>query len=316
MDRILLMRSFVEVARSESFADAGRSLGMSGSLVGRHVRELERQISTQLVVRTNQNVTLTETGERYATFARRILSEIDEEDAKLHDLRELPSGPLSIVCPKWIGSLDVGDALAAFVMKYPMINVRFEVGGMSERPHDFLDKGFDVAIATRQVRDSRVMIRKIADLQFLVIASPSYALKSGLPQSPDEVLRHDCLIHSNYPVWHIRDDARIHKLKVTHPVYVTNSYLTLYKAAAAGRGLAMVPRGSALADIRRHTLVEVLPALEVPTRSVYAIYSPGRYTLARVTVFLDFFVEWFREHPLLADRSETQDGEMSSSDTH
>ena len=100
-----------------------------------------------------------------------------------------------------------------------------------------------MAIATRQVRDSRVMIRKIADLKFLVIASPKYALASGLPQMPDEVLRHDCLIHSNYPVWQIRDNARVHKLKVTHPVYVTNSYLTLYKAALAGRGLAMVPRG-------------------------------------------------------------------------
>ncbi len=62
MDRLTLMRSFVGVTKSRSFSQAARTLGISGSLVSRHVAELERDLGVRLVNRTARTVSLTEAG--------------------------------------------------------------------------------------------------------------------------------------------------------------------------------------------------------------------------------------------------------------
>ena len=75
----------------------------------------------------------------------------------------------------------MGDAIVAFSTRYPKIRIRFEVGGMSERAYDFLDQGFDVSFHTRHVRDSNLLFKKIADLKFMLCASPTYLYRAGRP---------------------------------------------------------------------------------------------------------------------------------------
>ena len=238
MDQLTVMRSFVGVTKSRSFSQAARTLGISGSLVSRHVAELERSLGVHLVNRTARTISLTEAGVRYAEFATRIVDEIDREEAQLRGLRDKPEGSLAIISPKWIGSNDVGDAIVAFAARYPKIHIRFEVGGMSERSYEFLDQGFDVAFHTRHVRDCNLMLRKIADLKFTLCAAPSYLHRAGQPVSATELSDHDCLVNTNDPIWHLNQDGNELHLKMSEPVYSSNSYVTLRKAAIAGRGLA------------------------------------------------------------------------------
>ena len=295
MDQLTVMRSFVGVTKSRSFSQAARTLGISGSLVSRHVAELERSLGVHLVNRTARTISLTEAGTRYAEFATRIVEEIDREEAQLRGLRDKPEGSLAVISPKWIGSNDVGDAIVAFAARYPKIHIRFEVGGMSDRSYEFLDQGFDVAFHTRHVRDCNLMLRKIADLKFTLCAAPSYLHRAGQPLQPAELSDHDCLVNTNDPIWHLNQDGNELHLKMSDPVYSSNSYVTLRKAAIAGRGVAVLPIrlvGDELAD---GTLVSVLPECEVPDRPLYALHSPGTQTTARVRLFLDFVSDWFRK---------------------
>jgi DNA-binding transcriptional LysR family regulator len=288
------MRSFVGVTKSRSFSQAARSLGLSGSLVSRHVAELERDLSVRLVNRTARTISLTEAGARYAEFATRIIDEIDREEEMLRGLRDKAEGPLAIISPKWIGSNDVADAIVAFSVRYPKIHIRFEVGGMSERSYDFLDQGFDVAFHTRHVRDSNLLLKKIADLNFALCASPSYLLRVGEPAQVAELSEHECLVNTNDPIWHLRPGGHDVHLKISDPVYSSNSYLTLRKAALAGRGIGLLPIRLTAADFADGSLVGVVPSCEVPDRPLYALYSPGGQTLARVRLFLEFVTDWFR----------------------
>src|ERR1700747_658817 len=292
MDQLTIMRSFVGVTKSRSFSQAARQLGISGSLVSRHVAELERALGVHLVNRTARTISLPEAGSRYAEFASRIIDEIDREEAQLRGLRDKPEGQLAIISPKWIGRHDVGDAIVPFSAKYPKIHIRFEVGGMSERSYEFLDQGFDVAFHTRHVRDCNLMLRKIADLRLPLVARPlGCALcappasrhRAGQPKQVNDLSEHDCLANTNDPIWHLCQDGHDVHLKISDPVYCSNSYVTLRKAAIAGR---------ALAD---GTLVDVIPDVEVPDRPLYALHSPGTQTTARVRLFLDFVSEWFRK---------------------
>ena len=295
LDQLTIMRSFVGVTKSRSFSQAARQLGISGSLVSRHVAELERALGVHLVNRTARTISLTEAGNRYAEFAARIIDEIDREEAQLRGLRDKAEGQLAVISPKWIGSNDVGDAIVAFSAKYPKIHIRFEVGGMSERSYEFLDQGFDVAFHTRHVRDCNLMLRKIADLKFSLCAAPSYLHRAGQPKQVNDLSEHDCLVNTNDPIWHLVQDGHDVHLKVAEPVYSSNSYQTLRKAAIAGRGVALLPIRLVADDLADGTLVDVIADVDVPDRPLYALHSPGTQTTARVRLFLDFVSDWFRK---------------------
>src|ERR1700744_1863710 len=215
MDQLTIMRSFVGVTKSKSFSQAARSLGISGSLVSRHVAELERALGVHLVNRTARTISRTEAGTRYAEFASRIIDEIDREEAQLRGLRDKAEGQLAIISPKWIGRHDVGARIVAFSAKYPKIHIRFEVGGMSERSYEFLDQGFDVAFHTRHVRDCNLMLRKIADLGFALCAAPAYLHRAGQPAQVTDLSEHDCLVNTNDPIWHLSSGGQDGNSKLT-----------------------------------------------------------------------------------------------------
>ena len=300
MDRILVMRSFVTVAKVGSFSGAAKQLGTSGSLISRHVADLEKQLGVRLVNRTARSVSLTEPGMRYSEFANRILDEIDDEDTKIAQLHDRPEGPLSIICPKWIGSLDLGDAIAAFSVAHPKIAVRFELGGMSDRTYDFLDSGFDIAFHTRDLRDSSVRLKRVASLPFVLCASERYVERRGLLKDPNDLSEHDCLVHSNDPVWRIGHghESTLHKIR--NVAFSSNSYIALQKAAVHGRGIALLPVRPAYDDLMNGTLKVLLPELPIPSRSLYAIYGPAAQAPRKVEVFLSFLTEWFSANPIAA----------------
>ncbi|MEV6350129.1 LysR family transcriptional regulator [Actinoplanes sp. NPDC051851] len=298
MDRILVMRSFVTVAKVGSFSGAAKQLGTSGSLISRHVADLEKQLGVHLVNRTARSVSLTEPGLRYSEFAQRILDEIDAEDARIAEAHDRPEGPLSIICPKWIGGLDLGDAIAAFAVAHPRIAVRFELGGMSDRTYDFLDSGFDVAFHTRDLRDSSVRLKRIASLPFVLCASDSYIAEHGLLTDPNALAEHDCLVHVNDPVWRIGHGHASTLHKIRNIAFQSNSYIALQKAAVHGRGIALLPSRSAYDDLVDGKLRVLLPELAVPSRSLYAIYGPAAQIPRKVEVFLGFLTKWFAENPL------------------
>jgi DNA-binding transcriptional LysR family regulator len=165
---------------------------------------------------------------------------------------------------------------------------------MSERSYEFLDQGFDVAFHTRHVRDCNLMLRKIADLEFSLCAAPLYLHRAGKPAEVGELSDRDCLLNTNDPIWHLRHGGHDVHLKISDPVYSSNSYVTLRKAALAGRGIGLLPIRLVQDDLTSGALVSVLPECEVPDRPLYALYAPGGQPLARVQLFLDFVSDWFR----------------------
>ena len=292
-----MMRSFVEVGEAGSFARAAKRLGISGSLVSRHIAELENYLDLRLVNRNARAVSLTTAGQRHFEFARHLLKELDTEDASLRGLRDREEGPLAVICPKWIGNLDLGEAIADFAVDHPRIHLKFEVGGMSDRAFDFLDRGYDVAFHTRELRDSSMLLRKLTDLRFVLCAAPGYVLRHPVSGDPEDLAKHELLAHLYDPAWHLTGDDGEVTIRVGEAVYSSNSYLTLRKAAVRGRGIALLPTRTVAEDLRAGRLQRLLDAYEGPTRSLYAVHSPGAHTLKKVRIFLDYVSNWFAKNP-------------------
>jgi DNA-binding transcriptional LysR family regulator len=124
---------------------------------------------------------------------------------------------------------------------------------------------------------------------------PGYLKRAGEPAEVSDLTSHDCLVNTNDQIWHLRHAGHDVHLKISDPVYSSNSYVTLRKAALADRGIALLPIRLVADELADGSLVDVVPGCSVPDRPLYALHSPGAQTPARLRLFLDFVTDWFRK---------------------
>jgi len=292
VDRITAMRSFVAAAHAEGFSAGGRTLGIAGSLVARHVSGLERQLGLRLVDRSGRGISLTDEGRRYFEFSEQLLEKLDCEETAIRDAYEREEGTLSVLAPMWVGSLVLADAVAAFARAHSHIDVKFDVGGGADGHYDFVARGYDLEFHTKQLRDSSVRVRKVATLPFALCATPGYLDGRGAPRDLQDLARHRCLIHPNEPLWHFSKNERLRRYKVPHSAFSSNTYLALTKAVLAGVGIGLLPLRPVAEDVRAGRLQIVLPDYETPPRPLYVVYPPGLHARKTFRVFVDFVAAW------------------------
>jgi DNA-binding transcriptional LysR family regulator len=201
------------------------------------------------------------------------------------------------MAPKWIGNLDLADAIADFCLAFPCVLADLTLGGMNAKTYDFIDQGFDVAIHTRGIRNSRIKVKRIAAIRFSLCAAPAYLERRRQPTSPRDLLTHNCLLQSSDPVWHFGKGRLGAKLKVPR-TFSSNSYLVLRTAAMKGLGIAFLPYRTVRDDLKSGALIELLKGQPIPERPLYAAFAPGAPLPEKVHSFVDYLAEWFRRHPL------------------
>ena len=150
MDRLLAMTTFTKVVQHSSFTIAGTELGISRSLVSRHISELEASLGVSLLTRTPRSVMLTEAGQHYYEFCSRVISEIRTEEEAIKSIKGDVEGKVSIIAPRWIGNLDIAEALAEFAKQNPKVTIQLAIGGVTTKTYDFLERRFDVAFFTKE----------------------------------------------------------------------------------------------------------------------------------------------------------------------
>jgi len=297
MDRFTTMATFVEVVKSTSFTTAARARGISRALVSRQIADLETHLGVNLLTRTTRSLKLTEAGHKYYEFCSRILSEIGTAEEAIAGRDKAVEGSLAIIAPKWIGNLDLAEAIADFCLAFPGVLPDLTLGGMNPKTYDFIDQGFDVAIHTRTIRNSRIKVKKIAAIRFSLCAAPSYLERRRPPSSPRDLLEHKCLVQSSDPIWHFGKGKPGTKIKVPR-TFSSNSYIVLRTAALKGLGVTLLPYRTVRDDLKNGTLVEPLKGHSIPERPLYAAFAPGAPPPEKVHAFVNHLAEWFRKHPL------------------
>jgi DNA-binding transcriptional LysR family regulator len=197
MDRFRTMQSFVEVIKLGSLSEAAKLLGLSRALVSRHVTDLEKHLGVRLLTRTTRRITLTEAGAAHFNFCQRVIQETEEQETSLKRMQKEPAGSLKILAPKSLTTLALGDAIASFAAAYPHLNINLMLDDLSFRSYDFIERGFDVAVHTTPIRESSLVARKIANLHWLLCASPQYLKQHGEPHRPRDLTRHQCLVQAH-----------------------------------------------------------------------------------------------------------------------
>lgn len=299
MDRLQAMRVFARVVDEGSFAAAARALDMSPPVVTRLVADLEQHLGTRLLQRTTRKLALTDAGESYLQRVRAILHEIDDAEAaaaaSTRDLR----GTIRIVAAPVLATNFLAPMVAVWHAYYPKLMLDISMDAYASSRVD----EFDVTIMVAgEDFDANIVARPLVQGEAIVVASPDYLERRGIPREPQDLIHHDYLRDSSAPVRLQSGPGRklrLQSLRADVPdeevdapaVLQSVSTELLMRAAVDGAGVAVTSRLLAEEHLARGELVHILPGWIFSRYTIYAALPSGRMLPARTRVFLDFLTE-------------------------
>ena len=296
MDRIDAMRTFVAVVNEGSFSKAATTTQLSPQLVSKYIAKLEEQLHTRLLNRTTRKVSVTEAGSQYFIHAQQILLSIDEMEAQLGGLQQLPKGILRISAPVSFALKHMAKLVTDFQARYPSVTVDLQ---LSDRKVDIVEEGFDIALRIGQLESSSLIAKKIAPIRVVLCASPDYLNIHGTPKRLEDLEAHRYL---HYSYMNIDTKGQVFKyLKAKQlkesSVFRSNNGDVLVEAAIEGAGLVLQPTFIASKALNAGKLVIVLPEYEPTPIGLYAIYAHRKLLPHKIRCFIDFMADYYGTPP-------------------
>ena len=297
MDKFEDLQAFVAVVETGSFTAAADRLEMAKSAVSRRLSSLEQRLGVQLLRRTTRRLNLTDTGRSFYEHSARILADLEEAESAAAQTHGELRGPLRVALPLSFGLHHMSGPIARFKEQHPQLEFDLD---LNDRRIDLLEEGRDVAIRIGRLADSTLIARKLFAVRSVVCASPAYLEKFGVPERPEDLEEHQCLVYGNladpdhwsYQTEH--GESRVVQVKVG---LTANNGELLCALAKAGQGVIMLPTFICHEAIRRRELVPVLTDIAWPVLTAYAVYPPTRHLSYRVRRFIDFLAETFAGTP-------------------
>ncbi|WP_421863505.1 LysR family transcriptional regulator [Parvibaculum sp.] len=284
---------FAKVAETGGFTAAAEVLGLSKSMVSRHVSTLEDQLGVRLLNRTTRRISLTEAGTVVFERAQRIVSEAQEAAEEATCVEGAVRGLLRINAPMTFGIRQLGAVMPEFLARYPELNVDLV---LNDRRVDLIEEGFDVSLRISALTDSSLIARQLAPVERYIVGAPSYFEKHGVPKRPADLAGHDFILYTllarpnQLEMENAQGEKEQTELKGR---FLCNNADAMLDMMLAGTGLTFSPDFIAHEYLKSGALVRVLQDWAVPALTLHAIYPHSRHLAAKVRAFVDFTVEKF-----------------------
>jgi DNA-binding transcriptional LysR family regulator len=288
VDRLTNLELFVRVAEADGFTAVSRERALSQSSVSRKISELERWLGVQLLQRTTREVKLTEAGQPLYQRSVALLSQVEDIESVIANSGTKTSGTLRLQAPYVFGRAHVIPHVLEFMAEYPDIRVDLR---LNDRHVNLIEDGVDIAIRIGNLIDQNIIAKKLGRDSRHVVASPAYLQQHSVPQVPDDLKNHDCVVYSlleNPHQWRFSSTEGTQEVTVNGR-FRANSGDAMRAAVLAGYGIAILGNYAVRDDIDSGRLRKVLPDFNVQPLDIQIIYSPTRHLPRKVRTFIDFY---------------------------
>jgi DNA-binding transcriptional LysR family regulator len=299
MDQIHLMKVFVAVGEEESFAAASRRIDLSPAAVTRAIAALEDELGVKLLARTTRNVRLTEAGRRYLDDTRNILASITEANEAAAGVNAAPKGNLSVTSSVLFGRWFIMPCIVRYLQEHPEVEVS---AFFLDRVVNLVEEGMDVAVRIGHLPDSSLKALRVGQVRRILVASPDYLAKHGVPKHPADLLHHTVIAASGISPrvdWKFGavDDPTMVRMR---PRLTVSSNDAAIAGAVAGLGVARLLSYQVGDDLAAGRLQIILAEYEEAPWPVHILHRESKYGSSKVRHFIDLLAEHLRSHPHLA----------------
>lgn len=289
------LRTFVEVIESGGLNRAAARLGVSKSIISRRITRLETDLGTRLLSRSTRGIIPTEAGIEFKARCDRILAELNEaRDAVAQQGRSV-RGRLRLSAPLAFGVRHLAPVLADLASAHPDLEIDVSY---TDRVVDLIGERFDAAVRIGSLRDSSLVVRKIAPVHAVLVASPGYLARHGRPRTPQDLVGHECLIYTGslVPEWQFLSGKRRFAIRPEGRLR-SDSGEAILQWAIAGIGIADSPSFLVSDAIESGALEPLLLSYPRPEYGIHVVRPPGSHVPGKVRVLIDTLVERFGGTP-------------------
>lgn len=299
MDKLRALVTFARVVETGSLSGAARALDTSLASVSRQLAALEANLGIALLNRTTRRLSLTAAGRTYYERVKRILGDLEEADLHALSERAVPSGRLHVSAPILFGRIHLARAIAAFVQRYPQVNVALS---LNDGYVNLVDEAIDVAVRMGELEESNFVARPLGTFRRVICGSPAYFKRRGYPSHPTELADHDCLLFTSLPdpgVWHLQNAGSSVAVQVNGPLR-TNNQEAAITAAEQGLGLVLVAPWAIRNQLSSGLLQHTLPGWHQSATPVSALFARSRLLSAKTRAFVDFLADYWKSAAISA----------------
>ncbi|MGA7807661.1 LysR family transcriptional regulator [Bradyrhizobium sp.] len=290
------MRAFVAVATLGSFAEAARQLRLSPSVVTRSVADLEERLGLVLLNRTTRSIRLTERGEIYLDSCRQVLEDIEGAERRVRGEDAEPRGALKVAAPILFGRLHVLPIITRILTKHPGLTIHLT---LSDRNVHLAEESVDVAVRVGDLADSSLIAIRLGSVSRVLVASPGYLERRGIPKAPSDLSGHDIIAFESLDATNEWRFGTAGKLVRVEPRLTVNSADAAIAAAEAGLGICRTLSYQVMSSVLARRLAPLLVGYTPEKLPVCAIYPARRIASTNLGAFVKNAREYFRDEPLV-----------------
>jgi len=276
------------VARRSSFRGAAQELGMSTTAVSSAVAGLEARLKVRLFNRSTRSVALTDIGQRYVERIAPALAQIKSAGEEASVGPDKPSGTLRINAPHGGAYLLLEPLFKQYAQRYP--DVRIDIVSESGMV-DIVAGGFDAGIRLAEsVPQDMIALKLSDDIRMLVVATPEYLERQGVPEHPQDLLSHQSIgmrmAHGGLYQWELERNGE--KLQMNLPVrFIFNEMLAIKQAVVLGLGIGFISEWFVQEELASGALVPVLVPWCPSFGGLRLYYSGHRFVPPRLRALID-----------------------------
>ncbi|NIJ64223.1 DNA-binding transcriptional LysR family regulator [Sphingomonas leidyi] len=295
MNRLEAMRILLAVVDAGSLSAGSRRLNAPLASVSRKVAELERHLGAQLLIRTNRQIQLTDSGREYVEAARQIVARIEEAELRAAGEYEAPRGVLTMTVPMAFEPQRILSLAYQFLRDHPEISLNLIA---ADRAVQLVEEQIDVAIHLGDLgdlADSSLFAVKVGEFRLMTCASPDYLARKGRPVHPEDLVNHDAAVFEELfdTAWTFERDGRSIKARPV-PRVRTNTSTATVTAAVDGIGIARAPCHHVRRELRSGALVSILDEFDTRSFPVHLVYLRQGKLPQKVRAFLDWMTPRLR----------------------
>lgn len=277
------LRVFVTVAEQRHFSKAAELLNMSQPGVSQHIRNMENELGTKLMLRSPKQVKLTEEGTILYRKAKQILGLYEEAKEQIHLLHEVVTGSIQIGASFTIGEYILPRLLAKFAAQYPEVDLELTIGNTEEIVAGIRSNELDLALVEGSVDDHPdLIITPYMQDEMIVVAAPKHPLASASALNPADLTDQNWIIRENGSGTRAFSDHFLQANGLTvKRSYVFNSSQGVKEAVSAGLGIAVLSRLAVRKELENGELCELAVSGPAMKRELSVIRNrQGSLTLA------------------------------------
>jgi DNA-binding transcriptional LysR family regulator len=285
------MEVFARVFELGGFSAAARALRMTPSAISKLVGRLETRLGTRLVNRSTRGLQFTPEGRLFYHRSVRLLADLDEVERSVAEA-EVPSGKIRVSANIPVGRLLLLPIVPAFLEGYPRLSLEIS---LTDQVIDLIEQRTDVALRSGPLKSSQLIARKLGAVRMMIVGSPRYFARHGVPKTPDELAQHNCLDFSYTRAvksWPLCEEGVERTIQPHGNVQVSDGD-ALRTLALNDVGLVRLASFIVRDDIAANRLVPVLEAFNPgDIDELHAVYlGQGGLLPLRVRVVLEFLAQ-------------------------